>query len=362
MPNDFSINLKKSVFDKLEKIKKEMGCENVDWNNWFDDLFETHSNDESVKLTLEKIFEKSAYEEYYEDWVRNFALNLEEIWNGASATELSPTKTSKSKPVPAIIIGRGPSIDKHDHLKLLSKSKFSGNIICSDGALKKVLDSGVTPDKFKNFFVLTIDTQKDAANFYNGPIVKKYGKGIRCLLSTTVPKITVQSVRNAGMKIYWLHTLFDYNKGKTSFNFISGIITKRNSKRGLPGIQTGGNVGTSAWVASWSILKSNPVALIGLDLSYPAETSWDEINNYHTIPDNLDIQSELFKKAYPTVFNPDLKCYSKQDPKFQFYCNALKEFIPRASKFVHTINATEGGALFGDGIECMKFQDFLDKF
>jgi len=27
-----------------------------------------------------------------------------------------------------------------------------------------------------------------------------------------------------------------------------------------------------------------------------------------------------------------------------------------------TINATEGGALFGDGIRCMNFKDFLSEY
>jgi len=40
----------------------------------------------------------------------------------------------------------------------------------------------------------------------------------------------------------------------------------------------------------------------------------------------------------------------------------LKDFIPKAPDWVKTINATEGGAIFGKGIKCMKFGEFLKKF
>ena len=71
---------------------------------------------------------------------------------------------------------------------------------------------------------------------------------------------------------------------------------------------------------------------------------------------------EPFKKAYPTVYNPDFRTYCKHDPLFVYYSNALKEFIPKAPDWFKTINATEGGAIFGKGIKCMKFGEFLKKF
>ena len=309
---------------------------------------------------IEKVFKKAAYEKYYDDWINNFALNLNNIWIGKSARELIPKKKNSKSTSSAIVIGRGPSIIKHQHIPLLANSDYKGTIICADGALKLLLKEGITPKKFKKFFVVTIDTQEHAKNLYSDPVIKKYGKKIKCLLSTTVPPTTYKVIKKTGMKIYWLHTLFDYNLGKSSFNYISGIMTRsKNHDRGLPAIQTGGNVGTSAWVASWSILKCNPVALIGIDLGYPIDTTWEEICNYHKLPKEIKDDSKFFKKAFPTVYNTGFKCYCKQDPKFQFYSNALKEFIPKASKFVKTINATEGGSVFGKGIKCMTFKNFL---
>ena len=66
-----------------------------------------------------KIYAKVALDSY-DEWVKNFALNLPDIWNDSSAAKLKPTminvdfKTTKS----AIVIGRGPSLKKNKHLEL----------------------------------------------------------------------------------------------------------------------------------------------------------------------------------------------------------------------------------------------------
>ena len=44
---------------------------------------------------------------------------------------------------------------------------------------------------------------------------------------------------------------------------------------------------------------------------------------------------------------------------FQFYSAALKEFISRSPEWLTTINATEGGSIFGDSVVCKKFKEFL---
>ena len=51
-----------------------------------------------------------------------------------------------------------------------------------------------------------------------------------------------------------------------------------------------------------------------------------------------------------SIYNPELKKNFILDPLFQFYRKGLIEFIQRSPSYLKTINATEGGALFGDGI------------
>jgi hypothetical protein len=349
-----SENLENTI-SKLSELKTKQGFQNSTWDNWIKSILTP--NTVSIKDTIEKELNDVTFDRFYDQWVKNFSLNLESIWDGHSARELMPNK--KSIPKTSIVIGRGPSLLKNNHLEILANSNFTGPIICCDGALPTVLENNVDPKNFENFYVVTIDAQIHQKKIYEHEITKKFGKNIKCILSTTVPPSTYKAAIDAGMEVYWLHTLFDYDKGPSSFNHISGVMTRsKNHEKGLPAIQTGGNVGTSSWVISWSILKSNIVCLLGLDQGYPEDTDLKTIN-YHKLPKEMFEQSNLFEKAFPLIYNPEFNCKCRQDPIFQYYCNAFKEFIDTASKKVMTYNATEGGALFGKNIHCIKFKEFL---
>ncbi len=354
-----SFEISENTFKKINESKDSMGFAKKSWDEWFNSLLSISNDTKSDKNTIEQIIRKNASKSWYEEWVKNFAINLENIWNDPSASELSEIKNFDSS---ALIIGRGPSISKYNHLELLAKSDFKGSIICADGSLPNVLSAGITPDKF-NLFVVTIDAQEHQKIFYEHELTKKFGKGIKCIFSTTAHPSAYQAAKNSGLQIYWIHTLFDYDEGKKSFNQIQGIMSRSKENKKIPAIQTGANVGTSAWVIGWSILKCNHVGLIGLDLGYDDNTPWEKIS-YHgyPIPTDIDKNSETFKRAYPTVYNPEFDCNCKQDPLFLYYCNALKEFIQKTQNKVKTINATEGGSLFGEGIHCTTLKNFLKNY
>ena len=110
--------------------------------------------------------------ESFNKWVENFSINLPDIWNEPSAKKLSPNDDLEQKDRVAIVIGRGPSIDEKNHLQLLANSNFKGSIICCDGKLIDVLNAGITPDKFPNFYVITIDPYPLAKKFYDDEIIK----------------------------------------------------------------------------------------------------------------------------------------------------------------------------------------------
>lgn len=363
MDDQFKISINNYTLEKITKKKYDMGFANKNWDEWFDELINEPKNRNTNEI-IEDTFQKVTYEKWFDQWIKNFAINLNDIWEGKSARKLTPNiNVDENKFTPSIVIGRGPSITKHKHLELLSESKFSGSIICTDGALKNVLKSGVTPEKFENFFVVTIDAQDIQLDLYLDPIIEKYGNKIKAIFSTATSPKVISKAKELGMEIFWLHTLIDYDKGKLSFNHISSIMTKcKNHINGLPAIQTAGNVGSSCWVIAWSILKSSPVGLIGLDHAYLSETPWEEITKNHNLDESLSYESKLFKNAYPTGYNPDFQCHYKQTPQFQYYSTAFKEFIPLAPKWVKTINATEGGAIHGEKIHSMTFRNFLQQY
>ena len=215
------------------------------------------NNEKSTNVLIEESMKKIHYESY-DQWINNFALNLEYIWKELSAAELTHTadKLTENQKSSAIVIGKGPSLKKFHHLELLRESNYNGTIICCDGALIDALKAGVTPEKFPNFLVFTIDTAAGIKRFYDHELVKKYGQKIKGVFSILSHPSAVEQARRSGIKIHWLHSLFDYNEGKKSFNYISSLIIRsKNHPKGLPAIQTGGNVGTSSWFAAWMILK-----------------------------------------------------------------------------------------------------------
>ena len=298
----------------------------------------------------------------YDDWITNFALNLNDIWNEYSAGDLSKYHSNENNV--AIVIGKGPSIDEKKHLQILANSNFKGSIVCCDGKLIDTLKAGVTPDKFPNFYVVNIDPGSHTAKLFDHHIVSKFGSKIKGIFTTISNHETVKQAKQSGIQIHWMHSLFDYNDGKKSFNYISSIIVRsKKHVNGLPAIQTGGNVGTSCWFASWKILKCTKVVLLGMNHGWNEDTPIETITKHGVdFATSYGVDTPEFKRLFPKIYNPDLKKYCILDPIFQFYSTAFKEFILRSPSWLTTINATQGGSLFGERIKNMNFNDFLKNY
>ncbi|RZD43904.1 MAG: hypothetical protein CXT78_07345 [Thaumarchaeota archaeon] len=326
----------------------------------------SNSSSKELQSSMEDIIKKKQYENF-DGWVTNFASNLPNIWNENSAKKLNlKIQNFEKEKNSAIVIGRGPSINKFEHLKLLAESNYQGNIVCSDGILSNALKAGVTPDKFPKFFVVTIDPYPFVKKHYEHEIIKSYGSKIKGIFTVITNPEVVEKARDAEIQIHWLHSLFDYNEGKKSFNNLSALMIRaKNIEHKLPAIQTGGNAGTAAWFISWQILKCSTVALIGINHGHEEDDPLETIiyhNNKEELSEGVDRDSTTFQKLYKKVYNPDFNCICILDPLYQFYSEALKEFISRSPDWLTTINATEGGSIFGDRIKSMKFEKFLEKY
>lgn len=316
-------------------------------------------NQAEIENVMKKVYYEFDTAVSYKVWVKNFALNLNQIWKEKSAKILENEQIENDT---AIVIGRGPSLKNHDHLEKLKSSDFHGAIVCTDGALTTVLKAGITPDKFPNFYVATVDPRTETIKFYDDKIINQYGKKIKGIFSTVSNPETVNKARESGIEIFWFHSLVDYNEGEKSFNQISALMTRaKNHENGLPAIQTGGNVGTSAWFLCWKILNCKTIALIGINHGWEDTDSWETIMTHNGMCKMIEIdkESETFEKLFPRIYNPDFDCYCILDPIFQYYSAGLKEFISRSPEWLKTINATEGGSIFGKRIESIRFDDFL---
>ena len=319
------------------------------------------TNQSEIEKVMKKVYFEFDTAVSYKIWVKNFALNLENIWKEKSAKKLSENTVSNT----AIVIGRGPSLKNHDHLNKLKCSNYDGAIICTDGALITALKAGITPDRFPEFYVVTVDPRSETIKFYNDKIINKYNGKIKGIFSTVSDPNTVEKARESGIKIFWFHSLVDYNEGEKSFNQISALMTRaKNHENGLPAIQTGGNVGTSSWFLCWKLLNCKIITLIGINHGWEDTDSWETIMTHNGMCKmiEMDKNSERFKKLFPRIYNPDFDCYCILDPIFQYYSAGLKEFIFRSPEEIRTINATEGGCIFGNRIKSMKLEEFLRKF
>jgi len=330
----------------------------------------SNSSAKQLQYSIEDIMKRKHYENF-NDWVTNFALNLPNIWKEESAKKLNPKiqKNSAEENNSALVIGNGPSINKHEHLKLLAQSNYQGTIICCDGKLADALNAGITPDKFPKFYVATIDPYPEVKMYYEHEVIASYGSKIKGIFAVISNPGTVERARQSGIQIHWLHSLFDYNEGQKSFNNLSALMIRaKNSEHGLPAIQTGGNVGTASWFIAWQILKCSTIGLLGINHGWEEDDSWETIihhsiyANKEKVSDVIDRNSPTFQKLFKQIHNPDFNCDCILDPLFQFYSEALKEFIARSPKWVTTINATEGGSIFGKRINSMKFKKFLEKY
>ena len=352
------------TLSKLIEIKTKIGFDNKKWDEFFDYILHTYDDDKQENI-LENSMKEFFYKELYENCVKNFSLNLHNIWNETSGKDIFNKIDSEENPNSAIVIGRGPSLKKHKHLQLLAQSNYKGAIICTDGILNVALENGVTPDKFPNFYVVTVDSDKIIKKYYEHEKINEYGSKIKGIFSIVTDPETVNEARKRKIKIHWVHSLFDLDEGGKSFNKISSLmIRSRKHENGIPALQTGGNVGTTCWFVGWKLLKCKSVCLIGIDHSWTKEDSWETITK-HGIPNKkgkINFNKDDFNKLFPKVYNPFFDCICILDPIFQYYSQGLKEFIKRSATQLLTINATEGGCIFGKGITCMKFTKFLQNY
>ena len=302
-------------------------------------------------------------------WMYNFARNVSDILDGNSVRLQSVFKNnSKSmknhKPNnSAIVIGGGSSVYEKNHLGTLANSNYKGAILCTDRMLVTCLKNGITPEKFPQFFVLTTDPYQITIKFYNDKIVKKYSKGISAIMSTCTIHETIEICKNSGLNIFWFHPLIDDFRKQESINKIMNMMSKSDKNPdGFPGLQTGGNVGCFSWIFSWAILGCSPVGLIGLNMGVDGNTPLEKTQHYDQVLNHFDNDKSKVAKRYRKVFNKDLGTESLLDPVFDFYREAFLDLVVRTPRWTKTINATEGGSLFGKRIKNMKFVDFLNAY
>lgn len=347
---------------KLRKKKEADRFGDRDWAAWLTWLV----RDVRVEDTFREQIQKTTAKSLLQMWMGNFAENLPEIRRGGSKTiaDLVPNRPNLDEPEGgAIVIGRGPSVFKRGHLKVLAESDYRGTVICTDGILIDALKAGVTPDKYRNFLSVTVDGNRERiVKWYDDPLVDEHGKGIKAVLSTNVAPNVYERCRKAGAEVYWFHPLFDDYRSNESFSKLMTLMTTTEEHgHGAPKVACGGNTGSTCWVLSHALLRHKCTALIGIDFGYPEGTSLQDTHYFSSMMQGAGGDMRIVQSAYREVVNPSGE-KAMADLVFWHYREAFLEMTHDVNPKFETWNCTEGGTLFSnDGtVKWKTFGEFLE--
>lgn len=278
---------------------------------------------------------------------------------------------------PAIVVSAGPSIHRQDPAGRLGEGR-PGPVVVADGALGYLLRNGVVPD-----YVVSLDPHPTRiVRWFGDPdleerlhhddyfrrqdldphlgerelernndlmgLVDRYGHRITALLSTSVSPNVVDRCEASGMEIYWWNPMLDDPADPES-------LTRRLHRQNrLPAVVTGGNVGTASWVLAHQVLGADPVLLLGMDFGYPPGTPLTA-TQYFT--DLVALFGEEAPDAFIEVVNERTGETWFSDPTYYWYRDCFLDLARRAG--CRTVNCTDGGTLFGDGVELAALDEAL---
>ncbi len=289
-------------------------------------------------------------------------------------------KVGGAKAESAVIISAGPSLHKHEILTRLKACNYRGTIVAIDGSFVRCLKSGISPD-----YVLTLDPhetrmvrwfgdpefeQNMAGDDYfsrqdldiefrnntldenqrNIALVNEQGRGRKLIICSTAPPNLVKRVREVGFDCYWWAPLVDDPASPES---LTRAIVEAT---GLPALNTGGTVGTAAWLFAQAVLGVPRIAVVGMDLGYfKADTSYFQTQTFYRLQERVADPAEL-EHFFPEFTYPGTEEVFYTDPTYYWYrCNML-DLIQASGATVY--NCTGGGTLIGDGVQCMQIEEF----
>lgn len=306
---------------------------------------------------------------------KNTFYNLNFSHKGKSIAELRNFNVSSKN---AIVVGGGPSLRRNDQLKILKKFAKKFIIISSDGSLFYLLSNGIIPD-----LVVTLDphptrivrwfgdknlTKKKAEKdnyFAKQDIEKKFNnelksnnkmirlfdkncKKLKIALCTSSPKSVVNKLVNSKAEIFWWNPFLDDPNQKNS---LTKKIYKMNK---FPIINTGGNVGSAAWMLADGLFNCKKIALLGMDFSYYLDTPISSTQYYGEL--EKVFKKENIKYFFSKIYNPNLNKYFYSDHVYMWYKKCLLEMINNTKS--KTTNCTGGGILFGKRINWTPLSKF----
>jgi len=295
-----------------------------------------------------------------------------------SIKELPPLKGKKAQS--GIVISAGPSVHNRNSIKRIKESGYGGTIIAVDGSYIASLKMGLIPD-----FVMSLDPhptrmvrwfgdhefEKNSANddyfarqdldveFRKNTIeqnkrhiaiVNEYGRQTKALVASSVPRNVVQRLEESKFDMYWWNPLVDDPHAPGS------ITREMYNINHLPCVNTGGTVGTAAWVFADSVLKLPQIAVVGMDLGYYHDLPKEKTQTFYELQAHLKGADSLDACFIEFEF-PLTKEKFYTDPTYFWYRRNFLELLSLSKSL--TFNCTEGGTLFDEKLQCVNLDEFL---
>ena len=282
----------------------------------------------------------------------------------------------------AIVVSAGPGLHYSNTLETLANSKYKGVVIAIDGSYVKCIKAGIVPD-----YVLTLDphptrlvrwfgdydfeknmenddyfSRQDLdidfrdnslkQNQENIELVNKFANKTKLIISSTSPLNVVQRTIDAGFDMYWWLPLVDNPDEGNS------LTRKMYQSSKLPAMNTGGNVGTAAWVFAKFWLNIENVAVIGMDLGYKKNLPYSMTQTYPELS-GIFGEENISAEFFPEFENPLTNEIFYTDPTYAWYRQNIIDMINNTDSKLY--NCTEGGILFGSNIENIRLVDFIEQ-
>jgi len=299
-----------------------------------------------------------------------------------SIKELPSPRGAKAES--GIVISAGPSVHNCRSIERILEADYKGSIIAVDGCYIACIKAGIIPD-----YVITLDpgasrvvrwfgdpdfekhnadddyfTRQDldvefrknsiAHNNENIELVNKYAPQTKAIIGTSAPYTVTNRVIDAKFDTYWWNPLVD------NPNSIDSLTRKMYNMNKLPCMNTGGTVGTAAWVFANSRLKIPNLAVVGMDLGYYDATPIEETQTYYELVDHAGSLEEVHEFFVEYEF-PLTKEKFYTDPTYFWYRSNFIDLLNQAEEKSVTYNCTEAGTLVDEVIPCISLDEFFKK-
>ncbi len=311
--------------------------------------------------------------------LENARRNLDFVERGQSLAALRDAPIGEGDS--AIVVAAGPSIRRRDPIKAIRRAGYRGALVVTESAIAYCLRNGVVPHlavsldphatrivrwfgdpdltegslKADDYFGRQDMDQAFAdemrANAEILALLDEHGSDIRIALSTSASEAVVRRVLDVGMQVYWWNPMLDDPDRPGS---VTRTLFEMN---GLPCVNAGGNVGSAAWMMAGEVLDKRRVALTGMDFSYYDGTPYRNTQYYAEAVELVG--EENLDSIFIAVHNPHLDARFYTDPAYYWYRQAFLEMAAEAA--CRTFNCTEGGILFGEGVEFVRLAEFLER-